>query len=72
MTDGARRLSSNPLPGAAAHPLRDAPQRLTLAFDFPACPLFVYNPAFRTIGRPRLAIYSLPSIGPTCGGSRSR
>src|SRR5262249_14822923 len=26
----------------------------------------------RTGGRPRLAAYSLPSIGATCGGSRSR
>ena len=33
---------------------------------------FAYNPALRTVVRPRLAIYSLPSIGPTCGGSRSR
>src|SRR3954466_14867514 len=32
MTDGARRLSSNPLPGAAAHPLRDAPDA---CFRFP-------------------------------------
>ena len=49
------------------------PQRLTIAFRFPPIfPLFVYNPAFRTFGRPRLAIYSLPSIDPTCGGSRSR
>ena len=36
------------------------------------CAFRAYNPAFFTLGRPRLAAYSLPSIGATCGGSRSR
>src|SRR6266700_1526951 len=34
--------------------------------------LFVSNPARSAFARPRLSAYSLPSIGPTCGGSLSR
>src|SRR6266536_4745090 len=34
--------------------------------------LFVSNPAPSALRRPRLSSYSLPSIGPTCGGSLSR
>ncbi len=61
------RLKGPSLPGAAVHHLRD-----DAAATPDACFPLIYNPAFRTIGRPRLATYSLPSIGPTCGGSRSR
>src|SRR6266568_7253773 len=34
--------------------------------------LFVSDPASCAFAPPRLSAYSLPSIGPTCGGSLSR
>src|SRR6266536_5873234 len=34
--------------------------------------LIVSNPARSALRRPRFSAYSLPSIGPTCGGSLSR
>src|SRR5262252_6603477 len=51
--------------------LRSCAGGCVLAVDFaPLAPSFFA--ILRTGDRPRLAAYSLPSIAPTCGGSRSR
>src|SRR5215211_5195927 len=55
----------------AAGSLRAASRRFFVS-NLAFCAFFVCNPAFSTFAPPRLVMYSLPSIGPTCGGSRSR
>ena len=71
-TSGTRFLSTSSFIGLKIPDRSDNVSVCARARLTPKWRLVCYNPAFRTIGRPRLAIYSLPSIGPTCGGSRSR
>src|SRR5258708_23450862 len=65
----------------ASKPICFSPSRIPFFRVSPCCDrrsqltrgaFLVSNSASFAFGRPRLSAYSLPSIGPTCGGSLSR